>query len=444
MQFSRARNFLVVLALILVSATSVYFIFKNQPAWADKNVVAVLDSLAINDNVQQLADSIPLPPPPPPEKLSNPPEIIKAVYVTAYSAGAKTYLSYLKNLFKNTEVNAVVVDIKGSDGYVAYASGAEEVKKYNLTNLAIKNIDELVRFFHDQNVYVIGRVAVFEDPQYAKARPELAVYNKAKTLRDASGQANLSQPVLWRDNNGLAWLDPNSKDVWDYNVSLAKDAFYHGFDEINFDYIRYPSDGNTKNMGFPFLDEKMVASETIKEFFHYLRISLPNEKISADLFGLTTINTDDMGIGQIIEDAFENFDYVCPMVYPSHYANGFRGFVNPAEHPYEVIKYSMESALLREKKLIKSQQDLAMKNSEPAGSPAASLQEVTDIMDPVLLTRIRPWLQDFNMGAFYTAEMVRQEIKATQDSLGDSYSGFMLWNPSNIYTQGAVLKNHPE
>jgi len=437
MEFSRARNFLVVLALILVSVTSVSFVFKNPPVMADKDVVAVLDNLVSGNNVQQLADSIPLPPPPPPEKLSNPPEIIKAVYITAYSAGAKTYLNYLKNLFKNTEVNAVVVDIKGSDGYVSYASGAEEVKKYNLTNLAIKNIDELVRFFHDQNVYVIGRIAVFEDPQYAKARPELAVYNKAKTT-------DLTHPVLWKDNNGLAWLDPNSKDVWDYDVSLAKDALYHGFDEINFDYIRFPTDGNRKNMGFPVFDEKREMSETIKEFFHYLRISLPNEKISADLFGLTTINTDDMGIGQIIEDAFENFDYVSPMVYPSHYANGFRGFANPAEHPYEVVKYSMDSALDREKKMIKKLQDSFLKNSEALGSPAATSQMSFDVPLPILLAKIRPWLQDFNMGAFYTADMVKQQIRATRDSLGDDFNGFMLWNPSNIYTQGAVLKNHPE
>ena len=102
----------------------------------------------------------------------------------------------------------------------------------------------MVKFFHNQNIYVIGRIAVFEDPVYSKARPELAIYNKSETT-------DLSNPVLWQDNNGLSWLDPASKDVWDYDISLAKDAFYNGFDEVNFDYVRFPTDGKTEDMGFP-------------------------------------------------------------------------------------------------------------------------------------------------------------------------------------------------
>ncbi|MFH1761244.1 MAG: putative glycoside hydrolase [bacterium] len=377
---------------------------------------------------------LPLPPPPPPQKLSNPPEIIKAVYVTGWSAGARKYLNYLSNLFEATEINAVVVEIKGSNGLVSYASGTEEVKKYRLNNNAISDINALVRFFHDKNIYVIGRIAVFEDPVYSKARPELAVYNKTKT-------EDLSQPVLWRDNNGLSWLDPASKEAWDYNISLAKDAFYHGFDEINFDYIRFPTDGNIKNMRFPVWDEKTPMATVIKEFFQYVRSSLSGEKISADLFGLTTVNTDDMGIGQIIENAFETFDYISPMVYPSHYAKNFIGFYNPAEHPYEVIKYSMDSALARKNIYIKQQEALALKNSEAFGSPAAESQQILNpipVMEP--LAKFRPWLQDFDMGADYTADMVKKEIKATENSLGNEYAGYMLWNPSNIYTQGAVLK----
>jgi hypothetical protein len=131
-----------------------------------------------------------------------------------------------------------------------------------------------------------------------------------------------------------------------------------------------------------------------------------------------------MGIGQIIENAFENFDYISPMIYPSHYINGFMGFANPAEHPYEVIKYSMDAALARGNNLLKQSDNLA------------SLQ--TTQQRPVAV--LRPWLQDFNMGANYDAEMVKKEIKATQDSLGQSYKGYMLWNPSNVYTKDAVLK----
>jgi hypothetical protein len=411
---------------------------KQSAVIPQKSKIGLVATVSPKNNENKAP--LPPPPPPPPQKLSNPPEVIKAVYVTGYSAGVKSYLKYLTNLFKNTEVNAVVVDIKGSDGHVTYESGAEDVKKYNLTNYAIPDIDALVRFFHDQNIYVIGRIAVFEDPIYSKARPELAIYNKAKTTE-------ASKPVLWEDNNKLSWLDPTSKDVWDYNVSLAKDALYNGFDEINFDYVRFPTDGNMANIGFPVYDAtpvggqgKIAKSEAIKNFFHYLRTSLPDDKISVDLFGLTTVNTDDMGIGQIIDNAFENFDYVSPMVYPSHYANGFIGFPNPAEHPYEVIKYSMDSALSKERTFDQQRKDLVARSGEAVGSPAAISQLFFPASVFIPLAKIRPWIQDFNMGAEYTADMVKKEINATKDSLGVNFNGFMVWNPSNIYTQGAVAK----
>jgi hypothetical protein len=132
----------------------------------------------------------------------------------------------------------------------------------------IKDIDSLVRFFHDQNIYVIGRIAVFEDPGLAKGRPDLAVYDKIKSTA--------TQKVLWQDNHGLNWIDPASKEAWTYNVALAKDVLSHGFDEINFDYIRFPSDGKVNNMGFPVWDApladlgqvKKLKSDVIKEFFN--------------------------------------------------------------------------------------------------------------------------------------------------------------------------------
>ena len=435
MEFSIWKNLLVVLIMMAISTTGVSFVLQNKTYVADE-VASVSNSLAV-----EVSPSIPLPPPPP-QKLSNPPKIIKSVYVTAYSAGSKKYLDYLGNLLKNTEINAVVVDIKGSNGYVSYASGVGDVAKYNLYNNAIRDIDSLVRFFHDKNVYVIGRIAVFEDPVYSKARPELAIYDKIKTT-------DLAQPVLWQDKNGLSWLDPSSKDVWNYDISLAKDALYHGFDEINFDYIRFPSDGKTEAIGFPVYDGKIAKQEVIKQFFTYVRQQLSGEKISADLFGQTTVDTKDMGIGQIIENAFENFDYVSPMVYPSHFANGFIGFAIPAEHPYEVIKYSMDSGLNRKKALLNGQQNL-LANADNLGKFATAGLEIAaqtklsapaEIIVPFApLGKLRPWIQDFNMGADYTSDMVKAEIKAAQDALGSDFNGFMLWNPSNIYTQDAISK----
>jgi hypothetical protein len=427
MNFSVGKNLLVVLIMSVVLTSGMFFIVKDT-----KFIFADQTASLVKPEIPPIvvAPTAPLPPPPP-QKLANPPKVINAVYVTAYSAGTKKYLDYLTELFKKTEINAVVVDIKGSNGYVSFNSEVEDVKKYNLGNNAITDIDSLIRFFHDQNIYVIGRVAVFEDPEYSKARPEFAIYNKVKTI-------DIKNPVLWKDNNGLSWLDPSSKDVWDYDLALAKNGLYHGFDEINFDYVRFPSDGKVSNMGFPVSDPAATNQSVIKEFFQYLRKNLQGERISADLFGQTTVNKDDMGIGQIIENAFENFDYVSPMVYPSHYINGFIGYPNPAEYPYQVVKYCMSKAENRENIFMTSLQPKP--STEVTETPAEEESKTEQAPVVIPLSKFRPWLQDFNMGASYTAEMVKQEIKATKDSLGEDYSGYMLWNASNIYTEGAITK----
>ena len=427
MKLSKVDYFFVVMVAVAVLITGASFCLQGvKTFFVGRTIVEYNNPIIKGESAAEYV---------PPQKLSNPPAIIKAVYVTGYSAGSKKYLNYLSNLFKTTQINAVVVDIKDYSGLISYNSGALDAKKYNLYNNAIPDIDALVRFFHGQNIYVIGRVANFEDPAYSKARPDLAIYDKIKTT-------DLSKPVLWEDDNGLSWLDPSSKEVWGYNVSIAKDALYHGFDEINFDYIRFPTDGKMDDMGFPVWDGKTPKATVIKGYFQYVRTSLYGEKISADLFGQTTINNDDMGIGQVIENAYENFDYVSPMVYPSHYANNFMGFANPAEHPYEIIKYSMDSALKKENVLAQQGQVSATTSGELAGSltsetsPSVAGLIAPSPMSP--LAKLRPWLQDFNIGADYTAQMVGQEIKATQDSLGGSYEGFMLWSPSNIYTQDAL------
>jgi len=333
----------------------------------------------------------------------------KAIYITGWSAGNNSYLNYLSNFFETTQINSVVIDIKDSSGYVFYNANVDEVQKYKLYNYSIKNIDSLVKFFHDKGIYAIARIVVFEDPMLAKNRPELAIYNTEKSSA-ASGTA------LWQDNKGLSWMDPASQDVWDYNVALAKDAISHGFDEINFDYVRFPSDGDTSIMGFPVWDKKTTKAGVIKNFFAYLRSQLPNAKLSVDLFGLTTVNKDDLGVGQVLENALPYFNYVCPMAYPSHYATGFLGFENPADYPYWVVKYSMLSGELKRQILIESGAD---ENS---------------------LAKLRPWLQDFDLGAIYTSDMVRSEILAVEESLLDGYNGFMLWNPSNYYTTEAIEK----
>ena len=178
MQVSRWDNFLVVSVMLFVLVTGTSFVLDKDDFSQQAAISGSLPIVA--ENI--LTDFTPYIPP---KKLSNPPSVINAVYVTGYSAGAKSYLNYLSGIFSTTEVNSVVVDVKGSNGYVSYNSGAPDVAKYGTYNGAVKDIDELVNFFHDRNVYVIGRIAVFEDPVYSKARPELAIYDKVKTSEQA-------------------------------------------------------------------------------------------------------------------------------------------------------------------------------------------------------------------------------------------------------------------
>lgn len=298
--------------------------------------------------------------------------------------------------------------LKTGRGHIAYNTAVPEAEEYKAKSIRIRDISSLISKLKEKGIYVIARITVFQDPVLAKARPDLAVHSKNKL--SALGFPSVSS--LWFDNSGLAWIDPAAKESWDYNVAIAREAVGLGFDEINFDYIRFPSDGNLQDMSFTFWDGSTPKSLIMREFFEHLRQELPDAKLSIDLFGLSTVNYDDLGIGQVIEDSFEYFDYICPMVYPSHYAPGFLNHHNPAVYPYEVVKYSMDSALKR----------------------LAVFSQSKEIN-----ARLRPWLQDFNLGAVYDDNMVRMQIEAVYDSAKDDFNGFMLWNSSNVYTKGALL-----
>ena len=338
--------------------------------------------------------------------LPNPPSVIKAIYLTSWSGGSSKKINYVIDLKKAGLINAVVVDIKDFSGIVAYDIQNPDVIKYGAKEIRIPKINLTIKKLHDEGIYVVARITVFQDPVLATARLDLAVKSSSSMI----AASTLGTNSLWKDRKGLSWIDPAATSSWDYFVAIVKDAASRGFDELNFDYIRFPSDGDLNDMLFPHWDEITPKHKVIKKFFKYLRGSLPNVKISADLFGLATVNKGDMGIGQIIEDAYEYFDYVSPMVYPSHYATGFLGYVNPATAPYEVVKYSLDGAFAR-------------------------LKSTSTI---IFTSKLRPWLQDFDLGADYNEAMVELEIQAVKDALGGDYNGFMLWNPSNIYTKEAL------
>lgn len=331
------------------------------------------------------------------------PAQVKGVYMTSWTASQSKFRDPLINLIGRTELNSIVIDIKDYSGKIVFPiEDNPELKSFGSESVRVKDMQDFIESLHQKGIYVIGRLAVFQDAYFVKYRPDLAVRNK-------SGSA------VWKDFKGISWIDPGSKEYWDYIVALAKEARKVGFDEINFDYIRFPSDGNMQDISYPFSSSTPKAV-VLKNFFAYLHDNLvtasssPDRlKISADLFGLTTSAQGDMGIGQVLENALPYFDYVDPMVYPSHYPTTFLGFKEPEAHPYDVVHFAMQSAVKRADAL-----------ASTTGQTVAAL---------------RPWLQDFGLRMDYGPAEVKLQIKATND---DGLYSWLLWSASNQYTTGAL------
>jgi len=209
---------------------------------------------------------------------------------------------------------------------------------------------------------------------------------------------------LWRSRNGATWVDPYNREVWDYNLDIAELCAKLGFDEIQFDYIRYPSEGNTSLCRYSKPHNRQTSTRNLKDFLDYARKRLTpyKVKISADVFGLTTTVKDDMGIGQDIKTLAAGADYVYPMMYPSHYAPGEYNLKNPNRSPFKVINRGLRDAMLK------------------LGPDYA---------------RLRPYLQDFSMGWTYGPSEVRAQLMATRLNLLESW---VLWNAGNKYTWAAL------
>jgi hypothetical protein len=376
----------------LIIIISVFFVFSIFPS---TKIISAENNNA-SSSTQNLNSDVPVkivPQPAPIMKVKPAKKTIRAIYLTAYSAGSEKKVTNILAEIKNSNINAVVIDIKDYSGYLSYDSNIKMVNDLKLKQVKIKNIKNLIDRLHQAHLYVIAREAVFQDPLLSVKKPAWAVKSKA------SGKA-------WQDRKGLSWLDTSNPAVWSYHVAIAKEAVSLGFDEINLDYVRFPSDGIISDMSFPYLG-KQTKAEALKNFFAYFSQQMKDEPayLSVDLFGLTTTVKNDMNIGQVIENAAPYFDYICPMVYPSHYPNGYLGYKNPADHPYEIIY----------KALTVGQARVASTTNNRA--------------------ELRPWIQDFNMGAIYTAAMIKQEIKAAADAKAD---GYLVWDPKNVYTFAAL------
>jgi hypothetical protein len=298
-----------------------------------------------------------------------------------------------------TEINAVVIDIK--EEVVFYGTSVQLFNDAGIVN-PIMDLPALLQQFKDNGIYTIARLVVFKDSLIAEQFPDLAV------LDNQTGG-------LWRDMNGVAWVNPMDHTLWDANIDLAYEAATMGFDEIQYDYIRFPTDGDLSRVSYGLENSQENRENAIEKFLQrsHERLVPTGVKTSADIFGYTVMVQDDLGIGQNMDQLADHVDYISPMVYPSHWPEGSIA-VNghPNDFPYETIEISM---------------GLAKQQLNGSGA------------------QLRPWLQDFNYWIEGSRDYGDAEVRAQIDASEDlGLSGWLIWDPNNRYHEGAFLPETSE
>ncbi len=350
-------------------------------------------------------------------------EPVRGIYVSGARAGIDEYMQELTALAENTEVNAMVIDIKNDFGEITYKTELPLAVDIGAGTGYIKDIKKLVEQLKEKDIYLIARVVSFKDPLLAKERKDLS-------LRDKNG-------VIFKDKNGDSWVNPYKREVWDYLIDIGKEAAETGFDEIQFDYIRFSTDPGMKNVNYGTEARNKSRIDIITEFTKYACDNLKplGIKVSADVYGTIIRSSVDAEIvGQDYVAMAKYLDFICPMIYPSHYAEGSYGIDYPDMKPYDTIL-----AALKESKLVLEEGI----NNETAEEVVAEGEEAEgEEADIKTTAKVRPWLQDFTATwvkhhAEYGQEEIRAQIKAVYDA---GYTEWILWNGSNNYTEAALDK----
>lgn len=326
-------------------------------------------------------------------------EEVRGIYITGNTVHWKPRFEELLQFVKDSDINSMVIDFKDDSGVISMKTDNEYILEVDPRYHRGSDYAGIIKMLNDNNIYTIARIVVFKDPHLSQKRPEWSI-------KTADGS-------LWRDRKGITWVDPHNPHVWEYSIEASKEAAKLGFREIQFDYVRFPTDGNVKAIKYS-NENGEEMKDVIHNFLKYANEELAeyNVFLAADVFGLTTTTLDDMGMGQQYELIAEEVDYICPMVYPSHYGPYNYGFANPNAHPYGVVRQAMIDG---------------MKKGD--GKRAY----------------IRPWLQDFNMGTpRYGDHEVREQIRAVYES---DHSEWIMWNAANRYNESAyynidALKNN--
>ena len=305
-------------------------------------------------------------------------------------------LEKILGIAKASEINALVIDIKNDDGHVTWNSDIDIVKEVG-SNVSASFVDyqPLMDYLEENEIYTIARVVAFKDPFFAAAKPDNAI--------------QLTEGGVYLDRAGESWVNPFDEYVWNYVVAVSKEAALRGFDEIQYDYVRFPDRASHYNpiTKFPGRDDRK-KDEGIEDFLIFAREQLKpyNVHIAADVFGIVTHSWDDIpdDIGQTWRKVANNVEYICPMIYPSHYGPGLYGFDVPDRHPYEIAKLSVMEAIER---------NAAQK-------------------DPAI---IRPWFQGFN--APWVSGNINYDGKAISDQMVAAWElgveEYIIWNAGNNY-----------
>lgn len=314
--------------------------------------------------------------------------LVRAIYSTANYAADDSLWGDLLDIADTTEINAIVLDLKDSTGSVYYDTQVPMATEIG-AKAPLYDIGQRLADLEERGIYSIARIVVFEDPVLAGARNDLAIQD-------------ITTGGLWTTWNGLAWVNAYKPEVWQYNIALAVEAAELGFDEIQLDYIRFPSDGLLENADYGPENAGKTRVDAITGFLTEMRAALKptGALLAVDMFGIALLEDGDAGIGQNFAAIAPLVDVVSPMIYPSHFYPGEMGFDIPNNNPYEVILQSLQ----RGENLVPEARD-----------------------------KLRPWLQDFSYGEGieYGAPEVAAQIQAAEDF---GTAGWMIWAPDNVYS----------
>ena len=335
------------------------------------------------------------------EKEEDPrtPVRVKGLYVSAPVASNEDKINALIEVAESTEINALVIDVKDDDGRITYAMDSEFAESIGATTNVINDMEALVKRLKDKDIYTIARIVAFKDPHLAESRHDLAIKN-----RDGS---------IYRDTNGESWVNPYLHEVWNYLIEVSEQAAYIGFDEIQFDYIRFSTGRGMSEVDFGEGSEEKDKEDIILEFtkYAYDKLKPLGVFVSADVYGAIITSSIDAGlVGQNYVEMSKHLDYICPMIYPSHYGDGNYGIEYPDLEPYKLIRRALEDS---QKRL----------DVIPEGEHRAI---------------VRPWLQDFTASWLQDHKYKSYGPLEIRDQIGGVYAAgykeWLFWNASGNYT----------